>query len=508
MDSRDAETILVIEDDDAVALTIAGILTKAGFAVQRSADGKHARHVVSTSIPAAICLDLGLPDCDGLDLMNELQAIRPGTPMVVLTADSRIESVVAAMRAGAENYLTKPVVGTRLLAALRKAMDGARAALQATADKEQVRPPTLVGSSAPMMRLYDEVSHVANTGITVLLHGESGTGKELLAHAVHDQSSRRHRPMIAVNCAAIPESLHEAELFGYEKGAFTGATQRTPGKFELADGGTLFLDEVGELSPSLQAKLLRVLQEKTFYRVGGTSEITVDFRLIAATHRDLTLAVESGAFREDLFFRLAAFELEVPPLRERSEDIVPLANHFLAEFSIMMGRPLSLDAEVAEALLRYHWPGNVRELRNCLHRACIFATNGLISVNHLGPRIRAAANGTGVSLRTPTSPGATGTAGAANALGAMTAQGTEPAATAPTAASVETSAPPTTPLPRRMRDILAEHSETNGQSRDSREREVILEALAKHAQNLSQAARALGIGRTTLYRKMKKHGVS
>jgi two-component system response regulator AtoC len=443
--------VVLVEDDRGVATLVAAILEGAGYAVRVCGDGASARRALAAAEPDVLCLDLGLPDVDGRELIGELHQRHRDLPIVVLTADDQIDTVVAAMRAGAYDYLVKPIERDTLI---RTVADAAARRAGPTRGAAPTAPPGyhgLIGTSAPMRALIRELEQVAPTDITLLILGESGTGKELVARAIHDRSARRDRPFVAVNCAAIPESLHEAELFGHERGAFTGASARAPGRFEQAHTGTLFLDEVAELSPALQSKLLRVLQERRFHRIGGASELEVDIRVIAATHRDLDAAVRAERFREDLFYRLAVFELELPPLRARADDVPILAEAFVARFADELGRPLRLAPEALACLQAYHWPGNVRELQNAIHRAAVATTDGVIAPGHLPRR---------VAPTVPTAP----------------APGPSPDGGGPAAGALEQA-----------------------------ERATIAAALARHQHNLTQVARELGIGRTTLYRKLKRY---
>ncbi|MEZ4360134.1 MAG: sigma-54 dependent transcriptional regulator [Kofleriaceae bacterium] len=461
-------TVVIVDDDPLLTSFAKHVLEKQGFLVETCGDGGAALATLSSSLPDVVCVDLGLPDIDGIELIRQLHERYAHLPIVVLTANSRVDAVVAAMRAGAYDYLAKPIDRTALTTTVRNAVERHAMAMRLAQLEREVAGDGyagIVGDSPAMKAMYRELDQVANTDVTVLIHGESGTGKELVSRALHQHSARRDRPFVALNCAAIPDSLHESELFGHEKGAFTGANQRTAGRFEQAHTGTLFLDEVGELPPALQAKLLRVLQERRFTRVGGAIELHVDIRLIAATHRDLAREVREGRFREDLFFRLAVFELEVPPLRARGEDIPMLARTFLAQFADEFGRTATLSDE-AVALLRGHgWPGNVRELQNAVCRAAVAASDGVIRPEHLPARLQRAASDA---------------PNEAPSEGEHEAQG--PSADAPGGPAC--------------------FGATG--SLEEAERRAVVDALARGRGNLTQVARDLGIGRTTLYRKLKK----
>ncbi len=344
-------TILVVDDDADIRALLRRWLTLDGFRVECVDSGEAALQSLTRMLPDAVCLDLELPGWSGNETLARIKAQHPRLPVLILTANGAVETVVAAMRSGAWDFLVKPIERLRLTTTLHNAVDHSRMSVQVAQLEREVNGRAaegIVGDSPPMRALLRQIDRVAPTSITVLIRGESGTGKELIARAIHDGSTRRDAPYVALNCAAVPETLQESELFGHEKGAFTGASARHQGRFEQAHQGTLFLDEVAELSLSLQAKLLRVLQERRFHRVGGGREVSSDFRLIAASHRDLSTEVAAGRFREDLYFRLAVFELDVPPLRARGRDVITLAESFLAGFAGgSSARSLSPDARRA-----------------------------------------------------------------------------------------------------------------------------------------------------------------
>jgi DNA-binding NtrC family response regulator len=359
-----------------------------GHNVVEAKDQPEAVRRLKDSVPAVVLSDLRLPDGDGFGVLNASKDADPELPVIVMTAFGGIQDAVSAMKAGAMDFLAKPVDPDHLLLLVERALAQRRLISEYMLLKEELAArrgaPTIIGEAQSIKQLSLAVQRAATSDATVLIEGESGTGKELFARAVHALSGRSNGPFIAINCAAIPETLLEAELFGYERGAFTGATQRKPGKFELAHRGTLFLDEIGELPMTLQGKILRALQEKTFDRLGGTSSIKVDVRVVAATNRQLKQAVAARRFREDLYFRLSVFPITVPPLRERREDIPILARHFIEmECRELAKRPLSLSPAAMEALQAYPWPGNVRELQNCLERAVILADGETIYPKHL-----------------------------------------------------------------------------------------------------------------------------
>jgi DNA-binding NtrC family response regulator len=386
--SHHAATILLVEDKDSLRQMLRHALEGQGHLVVEAKDQPEAVQRLKDSMPAVVLSDLRLPEGDGLGVLQASKDADPELPVIVMTAFGGIRDAVSAMKAGAMDFLAKPVEPDHLLLLVERALAQRRLISEYTLLKEELASrrgaPTIIGEAASMRQLSVAVQRAAATDATVLIEGESGTGKELFARAVHALSGRANGPFVAINCAAIPETLLEAELFGYERGAFTGATQRKLGKFEVANRGTLFLDEIGELPLSLQGKILRALQEKTFDRLGGTSSIKVDVRVVAATNRQLKQAVAARKFREDLFFRLSVFPITVPPLRERPEDIPILARHFIAEGCKELGRqPLTLAPAASEALQSYAWPGNVRELQNCLERAVILADGDTIFAQHL-----------------------------------------------------------------------------------------------------------------------------
>jgi DNA-binding NtrC family response regulator len=344
--------------------------------------------VLEADEPALVLTDLRLPRGDGFGVLRAVKALDAGLPVVVMTAYGGIEEAVAAMKAGALDFLAKPVDPDHLRLIVRRALDARRLVAENLLLKmelaERRGAPQIVGSSPALRRVLAAVERAAGTEATVLIEGETGTGKELVARTLHAMSARAGGPFVAINCAAIPETLLESELFGHEKGAFTGAVARKPGKFELAHRGTLFLDEIGDLPLGLQGKILRALEEKRFERLGGTAAVQVDVRLVAATNRNLRAAVAARAFREDLYFRLSVLPITVPPLRERPEDIAVLARYFVERFCRDLKRPpLAVAPEALAALQAYRWPGNVRELQNCIERAVILAEGDVIQPRHL-----------------------------------------------------------------------------------------------------------------------------
>ena len=381
-------TILLVEDKDSLRTMMRLALEAQGHVVIEARDEREALDRLRDSTPAVVLSDLRLPVGDGLGVLKAAKDIDPELPVIVMTAYGSIQDAVYAMKLGAMDFLAKPVDPDHLLLLIERSLAQRRMMSDYILLKEELAErrgaPTIVGEAVAMKRVTQALQRVAPSDTTILLEGESGTGKELFARAVHTLSPRANGPFIAINCAAIPNTLLEAELFGYEKGAFTGATQRKLGKFELAHRGTLFLDEIGELPLALQGKILRALEERTFDRLGGTSSVKVDVRLVAATNRQLKQAVADRQFREDLYFRLSVFPITVPPLRERREDIPILARHFIKHHCRELGKSeLVIGPAALDALQGYAWPGNVRELQNCLERAAILADGDTIFPGHL-----------------------------------------------------------------------------------------------------------------------------
>ena len=380
-------TVLVVEDKESLRSMLEEMLRAEGWSVIGTGSGSDAIERLRGGESVDLVLtDWRLPGADGLAVLDAARSLDSTLPVIVMTAFGSIETAVDAMKRGAEDFITKPVEPELLRLLVARSVErraGRRESVLFAEERSRLIPP-IVGSSAALKAVQAETIRVAETDAAVLLEGESGTGKELFARAIHGLSRRSRRPFVAINCAAIPDTLLESELFGHEKGSFTGASSRRLGKFELADGGSVFLDEIGELSPATQAKLLRVLQEKSFHRVGGTAVINVDVRIITASNRPLDRLVAQNLFREDLYYRVRVFPIFIPPLRERPEDVDSLIDWFLARLpGELKKKPLALDAAARERLRRYSWPGNVRELRNCLERAIILAEGTTIEERHL-----------------------------------------------------------------------------------------------------------------------------
>jgi DNA-binding NtrC family response regulator len=395
--------ILLVEDKDSLRRVLRLTLENAGYTVTEAADARSALNEISTAPHKLVLTDLRMPNGSGLDVLRAARAADGGIPVIVMTAFGSIDEAVQAMKDGAHDFLQKPVDSNHLLLLVDRALEQERLRTENILLREEWSRrygfPRIIGESEAIKRSVSETQRVAQTEATVLLLGESGTGKELFARAVHHLSPRRDKPFVAINCAAIPETLIENELFGHERGAFTGAGDRRLGKFELASGGTVFLDEIGELPVAVQGKLLRVIEEKVVDRIGGRAPVAVDVRVVAATNRDLKAAVESGEFRRDLFFRLAVFPLEIPPLRERENDINLLARHFAAQLGQeLRGREATLSDEALAALQAHRWPGNVRELENAIERACILSDTMTLQPKDLGLATTAAENSDALKL--------------------------------------------------------------------------------------------------------------
>jgi DNA-binding NtrC family response regulator len=447
-----ATLVLVVDDERNIQLTLSRALQMEGYAVETASGGREALEKIAALPIDAVVMDVRMPDLDGLTVLERARQTRPGIPVVIMSGHGSIDTVRGAFKLGAFDYLEKPITEReKLLAAVRNALR-LRSLTEENAElRRESGAQEMVGGSPAMERLRDLIRRAGPSEGRVLVSGENGTGKELVARALHEGSRRRDRPFVKLNCAAVPAELIESELFGHERGAFTGAVTARKGKFELADGGTLFLDEVGDMPPAMQAKVLRVLQENEFERVGGHATLRCDVRVIAATNRDLAEEVGAGRFREDLFYRLAVVPVHVPPLRERREDVPALAARFLAEACERNGRrPMTLGREALAALQAHPWPGNVRELRNLVERMAILVDGPEISADDVASVL----------------PGAR------------------------------------RPRPERYRSGASFHDLV-----EEAEREILLGALAEHGENVSEAARALGLERSHLYKKMRALGV-
>jgi DNA-binding NtrC family response regulator len=381
--------ILVVEDERAIQIALTGLLRREGYEVEVASSGEEAIEKLGENATDLVLTDLALGrGLSGMDVLRTAKKLRSETLVVMITAHGSEKIAVEAMKSGAEDYVPKPFDNDEIRLVVQRALERTRLERENRLLLEQAQRRyglgKLIGSGPAMRGVFETIQKVAETDLTVMIRGESGTGKELVAQALHSRSSRKNRPFVAVNCAAISRELVESELFGHEKGAFTGADARRQGRFELADGGTIFLDEIGDMAPETQAKILRVLQERSFERVGGAKPIEVNVRVVAATHRNIEREVKKGAFREDLYYRLKVVEIELPPLRERSEDVPALAQRFLEQVIERLGcekKPIGEGA--LAALVRHPWPGNVRELLNVIERATVLASGPSIEESDL-----------------------------------------------------------------------------------------------------------------------------
>jgi len=400
--------ILVVEDEQAIRIALKGLLRREGYEVDLAESGETATRCLSEQAYDLVLTDLALGHgLSGMDVLKTAKEVRPETAVIMITAHGNEKIAVEAMKAGADDYVPKPFDNDELRVVVARALDRHALERENRMLRERIQREfgfgKLVGSGKPMRDVFETIQKVAETDLSVMIRGESGTGKELVAQAIHDTSSRKHKPFVAVNCAAINRELVESELFGHEKGAFTGADSRRVGRFEAAEGGTIFLDEIGDMAPETQAKVLRVLEERKLERVGSTKPIDVDVRVLSATHRDLEAEVKSGQFREDLYYRLKVVSIELPALRERAEDIPGLADRFLEQLATRLGRERKrLSGAALAALATYGWPGNVRELRNVIEQAAVMTAGDEIEPADLNlGRGDTVAVATGVDLSLP-----------------------------------------------------------------------------------------------------------
>ena len=504
-----SRSVLVVDDKEMMRDSVGSTLTRAGFSVRTACDARSALKDIAQKKPDAVVTDLNMPGMTGIELVKEINEIDEDLPVVLMTAFGTIETAVQAMKNGAYDYITKPFEGDELIISLKRAIQHARlihenAILRASsASTESPRQglDRLIGSSDAMRKVREQVRAVAASHGTVLITGESGVGKEVVARAVHDLSPRMESPFLAVNCAALNESLLESELFGHERGAFTGADALRKGRFELADSGTLLLDEVSEVSPQIQAKLLRVLQERAFERVGSSTTIGVDVRVVATSNRDLPHAASMGEFRQDLFFRLNVLPIQIPPLRERLDDVEPLAAYFVEKICVRDGRrKTGFTPEAMELLSDYRWPGNVRELQNICERAVVLSDPKATSIDRVliepwlmtgkivpkaTPLRAAPANGQAQPMNAAASNGFH----SGQSIGQPGAfRSTVQPMQAPVASFTE-SKPITLPGDRTLADL---------------ERDTIVATLQRFNGHRQKTAKALGIGVRTLGLKLKK----
>jgi DNA-binding NtrC family response regulator len=451
--------ILVVEDEHAIRLALKGLLTREGYGVELAEDGERAIELLGSEVFDLVITDLALGrGASGMDVLRAAKEMRDDVGVVMITAHGSEKIAVEAMKTGADDYVPKPFDNDELRVVVARALDRHRLERENRRLREQIQRDygfdQLIGSGPAMHRVFETIQKVAETDLSVMIQGESGTGKELVAQALHTSSARRSRPFIAVNCAAINRELVESELFGHEKGAFTGADAQRIGRFEAADGGTIFLDEIGDMAPETQSKVLRVLEERKLERVGSTETIEVDVRVVSATHRDLAEAVRANDFREDLYYRLNVVEIDLPPLRARVEDLAALSDRFLGQVAERLGREKkSLGESALHRLSRHGWPGNVRELRNVLERAAVLAPHSVIQAEDLQ----------------------------------LDGDVVEPSA-----------GPPDLELP---------FSEAKRQTVESFEREYLSEALREHEGNVSRTASAIGMVRQSLQQKIRELGL-
>ena len=463
------EQILVVDDEANIRRVLAAQLSREGYEVHTAEDGECALAMLRDHHIDLVITDLRMPGIDGMQLLREALELEPARPVVILTAHGTVDNAVEALKTGAFDYITKPFDQTELRAIVSKALrtrnlDDAELGVDPSARTKSGAKFGIIGESRAIQDMYAIIERVADTPTTVLITGESGTGKELVARALHENSSRRDKPFIKVNCAAIPKDLMESELFGYERGAFTGAVGSKPGRFELASTGTLFLDEIGEIPVEMQVKLLRVLQESEFERVGGIKTISVDVRLVASTNRELKKEIANAAFREDLYYRLNVVPIELPSLRDRHEDIPLLTRHFIAKFNDRLHKSVeSIEKDALDRLCAYQWPGNIRELENVIERAVLFCDGPRIRQADLSPEVR-----------------------------------------------VALSSSPSSPALSAIDDAVSSTDGLKEQVKAARtliERELIVRALEQTSYNVTHAARILKISRKGLQLKMKELGL-
>ncbi len=455
-----AVSVLVVDDDRAVGMVLDALLRQAGYASRHVMSGEAALAALASKPVDVVLSDVRMPGMDGMELLTEVKKRMPGVPVLLLTAHGTVPLAVEAMRAGAADFLQKPFDREEVLFAVDKAAQGARVALARPPEPPSAIAGGVVTGTSPAMRdAMDKLKKAASSSATVLLTGESGTGKEVAARELHRLSPRASKPFVAVHCGALPENLLESELFGHERGAFTGAIQKKPGRFSLADGGTILLDEIGDVPLSMQVKLLRVLQEREVQPLGASRAEKIDVRVIAATHRDLSAMVKEGTFREDLFFRLAVIPIRIPSLAERKGDVAALVERFAEVHGAANGRAsIRMSPEALEAMVDARWPGNVRELSNAVERLVVFADGDVITLDEVSAQL----------------------------------------AQRPDTARPESAR--STPPP-------AGAEATLGSAREGAERDAVKSALARAGGNRTQAARLLGVSRRTLYNKLAELGL-
>jgi DNA-binding NtrC family response regulator len=485
-------TVLIVDDEKNILLTLQTSLRLAGYHTELAASGQVALDVVSARPVDAVLMDVKMPDMDGLTALGRMMEQKPELPVIMMSGHGTIDTAVKATQLGARDFLEKPIARDRLLVALRNALKHQAVMEELQALRAEVGRYDMVGSSPAMQRIFSLIQRTAPSEGRVLITGENGTGKELIARALHQNSKRKSGPFVKLNCAAVPHELIESELFGHEKGAFTGAVSVRRGKFEVAHEGTLFLDEIGDMPHAMQAKLLRVLQEGELERVGGTETIKVDVRVIAATNKNLEKEIEAARFREDLYYRINVVQIHSPPLRERREDLPALIDAFLKEACARNGRrPLSLSPEALSVMAAYDYPGNVRELRNLVERLAILCEGPSVSgpeAAELLPR------GKGLALPPPAPVPVPG------------AQVAAPSAVFPSTPAPVTPAP-VAPAPAPASGFRPRVDRTFREQVEDAEREIILHTLAYTQDNVTEAARLLDLERGHFYKKMKALGL-
>ena len=460
--------ILIIDDEEGIRFSLRGILEDEGHDVIEAESGEHGLELLGTDIPDLIFLDIWLPGMDGLEVLEKIDADHKGLPVIMISGHGTIETAVSALKKGAFDFIEKPLSLEKVVVSTRNGLEFSRLRQENMALKTRInseQPVKLTGESQAIDDLNNVISRVAPTDAWVLITGENGTGKEIVARSIHNQSNRSDKPLVAVNCAAIPEELIESELFGHEKGAFTGADKAQEGKFELANEGILFLDEIGDMSLKTQAKILRILQEQSFEHVGGRTTIKVDVRVIAATNKDLQKEIEAGNFREDLYYRLKVFPLELPPLRERGNDVPLLITDFIQILVRQHGfKPIDFDEGAIETLMAYPWPGNVRELKNFVERMFIMHAGETVTSDKLPPEFQASVPST-----------------------ASTVSATEDSGTVDT--------------------LIADGPADLKQARADFEARFLETKLKECDGNITQLAKAIGLERSSLYRKLKAYKI-
>jgi two-component system response regulator AtoC len=518
----DKKSVLVVDDDAQIRALLADLLKGNGYAVREAKTGAEAIAAVEKQRPDLVMMDVKLPDQDGLDVLKTLKKAKPELEVIVMTAFGGSSSAIKAMEHGAYDYVTKPFEIDDLLAALKRVFEHADmssevATLRLELGKSAAERERIVGASKPMLEVYKLIGKVAGADATVLITGESGTGKELVAEALHRASKRNPHPLVKVSCAALPESLLEAELFGHEKGSFTGAMTMRKGRFEAANKGTIFLDEIGEMTLGTQTKLLRILQEREFERIGSNVPIKVDLRVIAATNRELAAEVEAGRFREDLYYRLNVIHIHMPPMRERMDDLPLLVEHFLTKFRFKPDAiPTTISEEAMARLAEHDWPGNVRELENAIERAVVLSRGQPIMPDHLPlTESPAAAGGKGRARGRASGGSGAGAGAGADAVKAAAEEAVGDALGDRVEAAVDEA------VERAVAESLASDgaAAANGngagapaganfkEAVEALEKRLIAEALERNGGNRSKAAEELGIYRRLLYAKMREYGL-